>query len=73
MNTITLDQAIDTILQLPGDQQEMLLEILYHRRIEERRQEIARDAQEALTAFRAGKYKVKTASAVIAELREAYE
>jgi hypothetical protein len=70
---MTLDQAIDTIMQLPGDQQDMLLEILYHRRIEKRRQEIVREAQESLAAFRTGKYKAKTASAVIAELREEYE
>ncbi len=69
----TLDQAIETVMQLPDEQQEMLLEILYRRHIESRRREIAQDAQESLAAFSMRKYKAKTASAVIAELREDYE
>jgi hypothetical protein len=53
----TLEQAIDTVMQLPPQQQEMLITIINHRRIEERRKEIAKDACESLAAFRAGKLK----------------
>lgn len=65
---VTLDQAIDTVLELPPEQQEMLLEIIHRRQVEARRQEIARDAQHALAAFRAGMLKSQTVDAVLAEL-----
>jgi hypothetical protein len=42
---VTLDEAIDTVLELPPEQQEMLLDIIYRRQVEARRQEIAGDAQ----------------------------
>ncbi len=68
---VTLDQVIDSAMQLPLEQQEMLLEILQSRRIEARRLEMARDAQESLAAFRAGKLKGRTAAEIIVDLREA--
>ena len=46
----TLDQAIDTVLELPPQQQEMLLEIIYRRQVEARRQAIAQDAQLSFVA-----------------------
>ncbi len=52
---ITLEQAVDTVMQLPPQQQEMLIDIISYRRIEERRKQIAKDARESLAAFRAGK------------------
>ena len=73
LNTITLDQAIDTILQLPPEQREMLVDILRNRQIEERRQEIAADARQSIAAFREGKLKVQSADEVIAELHQALE
>jgi hypothetical protein len=69
MSTVTLDKALDTVMQLPPDQQEMLLDIVRSRHIERRRQEIAEYAQQSLAAFRAGQLKPQTASEVIAELR----
>lgn len=69
MSSVTLDEALDTIMQLPREQQEMLMEIWYRRRIEARRQEIARDAQDSLAAFRAGQYTPQPVDSVIAELR----
>lgn len=70
METITLDQALDTVMQLPKDEQEMLLEIIRRRHIEVRRREIADDAQTARAAFKAGKLPAQSADAVIAELRQ---
>ena len=34
LNTVILDQAVDTALQLPPEQREMLVEILRNRQIE---------------------------------------
>ena len=68
MNTISLDEALETVMQLPPEQQEMLIEIMRHRQIERRRQEIAEDAQQSLSAYRAGEYKPQSAVQVIREL-----
>jgi len=73
LNSVTLDQAIDTALQLPTEQQEMLVGILRSRQIEARRQEIAADAGVSITAFRAGKLKAYSAEDLIAELHETLE
>lgn len=70
---VTLEQVIDSAMQLPLEQQEMLLEILQSRQIEARRLEMARDAQESLAAFRAGKLKGQTAAEIIVDLRKALE
>ena len=67
---ITLDQAIDTVMQLPLEQQKMLLAIIRHRHIESRRREIARDARESIGAFHAGELKPQSVSEIIAELRQ---
>lgn len=71
--SVTLDYAIDTAMQLPPEQQEMLMEILRKRQIEARRQEIARDAQESLAAFHARQLKGQTAAEIIDELRQEVE
>jgi hypothetical protein len=73
LNTVTLDQAIDTALQLPTEQQEMLVDILRSRQIEMRRQEIAADARASIAAFRAGKLKAYSAEELIAELHQSLE
>jgi hypothetical protein len=66
----TLNQVLETAMQLPLDQQEMLIEILQHRHIEQRREEIARDAKESLQLFREGKLKPQPVEEIIAELRQ---
>lgn len=66
--TVTLDQAIDTALQLPPEQQEMLVEILRNRQIEARRAEIAAEARQSIADFRAGKLKAQSAEEAIADL-----
>lgn len=69
MTTVTLDEALDTIMQLPPGQQEMLINIVHSRHIERRREEMAADAQRSLAAFRSGQLKSQSASDIIAELR----
>jgi len=70
MNATTLDQALETVMRLPVEQQEMLLEIMHRRHIEARRKEIAQDAQASLAAFRTGDLNVQSAENIIVELHE---
>jgi hypothetical protein len=65
----TLDRALETVMQLSLDQQKLLIEILRQRHIEASRDEIAKNAQESIAAFKAGKLKPQSAEAIIAELR----
>jgi hypothetical protein len=69
----TLDRALATVMQLSLDQQELLIEIVRQRHLEASRDEIARDAQESIAAFKAGKLKPQSAEAVIAELRRSLD
>ncbi len=73
METMTLDQAIDAVMQLPPEQQDMLIDIVQHRRAENRRKEIARNARDAIAAFRSGELKPQAAPDVIAEFRQSLE
>lgn len=70
---MTLDQAIDTVMQLTIEQQEMLIEIIRKRHIESRRREIAQDAHEAIAAFRAGQLKPQPVPEIITELRQSLD
>jgi transcriptional regulator with AAA-type ATPase domain len=65
-----LDRVLDEAMNLPTEQQEMLIQILQRRAIEQRRDEIARDAQLSLAEFREEKLKIQTAEEAIADLRE---
>jgi uncharacterized protein (DUF305 family) len=67
---VTLDQALDTAMQLLPDQQEMLIQILRNRRIESQREEIAQNAQLSISAFHSGQLKPQTAEEAISELRQ---
>ena len=67
---MTFEQVVETIRQFPAEQQEMLIDLIHAWRIESRRREMARDAQESLAAFRSGQLKPQSAQAVITELRQ---
>ena len=67
---VTLEQALETALQLPDEQQEMLIKILQNRHHENRRTEIAVDAQQTLADFRTGKFRQQSAKNIIASLRQ---
>lgn len=69
----TLDQVLETALQLPYEQQEMLISILQNRHHESRRAEIAADAQQTLAAFRAGNFQHQSAETVIVALRQSLQ
>jgi len=61
---ITLEQVLETALQLPYEQQEMLIKILQNCRDQSRRDEIATDAQQSLADFRAGNFQPQSAKSV---------
>lgn len=65
-----LDRVLDEAMDLPLEQQEMLIQILQHRMRERRRDEIAQDAKFSLTEFREGKLKAQSAAEAISELQE---
>lgn len=70
MSTITFDQAINAVNQLPFEQQEILIDIIRKRLIEADRQKIARDARESLNAFREGQFVTQSANQLIQELHD---
>jgi hypothetical protein len=73
MSTITFEQAIETVNQLPFEQQEMLVDLLHKRLIQTRRNQMANDAQESLAAFRQGAFTAQTANQLIQTLHESVD
>jgi hypothetical protein len=69
----TLDQVLDTALNLPREQQEILITILQNRHYESRRAMIAEEAQTSLADFRAGKFQPQTAESLILALRQSLQ
>jgi len=69
----TLNQVLETALQLPYEQQEMLIKILQNRHHESLRAEIAADAQQTLADFHAGKFQHQSAEDVIVALRQSLQ
>ncbi len=65
----TLEQVLETAMELPLEQRGMLADILHSRNVADRRKKIAADAEVSLELFRAGKLKVQSAEELIAELR----
>ncbi len=69
----TLDQVLETALQLPYEQQEMLIKILQNRHHESSRTEIATDATKTLAEFHAGKFQHQSAEDIILTLRQSLQ
>lgn len=65
----TLNEVLDAVMELPREQQEMLIQIVRQRTIENTRTEIAQAAQQSISEFRSGKLKAQTAEEVIRDLR----
>jgi hypothetical protein len=65
----TLNEVLDAVMGLPVEQQEMLVQIVRQRTIENRREEIAQAAEVSISEFRSGKLKAQTAAEVISDLR----
>ena len=65
----TMEQALDTAMELPLEQMGMLADILRNRYVAERSREIAANAEASLELFRAGKLKSQSADELIADLQ----
>lgn len=65
---VTLADALDLVEQLTEEDREMLVDIVRNRQIERRRDEIVRDAEESMAAYRAGLLPSYTAAEAIAIL-----
>jgi hypothetical protein len=65
---LTFDELLDTIDQLPIDQQETLVEVIQRRLIDLRRQEIAKHASEAHTLYSTGKLPHGTVDDLLADM-----
>ena len=70
---VTLTDALDAVEQLTDEDQEVFADIIRQRQIERRRDEIARDAKEAIADYRAGLLPSYTAEEAIAELNRYLE
>ncbi len=66
--TLTFDQVLETVTQWPSEQQEVLFEVLHHRQIALRRQEIARNVSDATAAFHRGELQPESVADAIAHL-----
>ena len=66
---VTLTDVLDAVEQLTDEDQEAFANIIHKRQIERRRDEIARDAQESMAAYRAGLLPSYTVEEAIAELQ----
>jgi hypothetical protein len=67
---ITFEQALDAVMELPFEQREMLVDIVRRRDVEQRRKQLAADAQAALAEYRSGSLKPMSAAEVIAQLSQ---
>jgi hypothetical protein len=56
-NPVPLQTVIEYVEALSPEDQDLLLELIHKRRIEQRRQEIARNATQTLEAVKTGKAK----------------
>ena len=70
---VTLTDVLDAVEQLTDEDQEAFANIIRQRQIERRRDEIARDAQESMAAYRAGLFPSYTAEEAIAHLEMVLE
>jgi hypothetical protein len=73
---VTLKDVLNAVEQLTDEDQEAFADIIRQRQIERRRDEIARDAQESMAAYRAGllpSYTVEEASAELQVIMESSE
>jgi hypothetical protein len=70
MQTLNLQQALDYVESLSSEEQDLLIEIIQKRRIEQRRKEIAADAKQTLKAVELGTVKRGTIKDLMADLLE---
>lgn len=67
---MTFEQTLDAVMGLPFEQRAILLDIVRRRDAEQRREQLAQDAESALTEFRSGTLKALDVSEVVDLLSE---
>ena len=67
-DTLPFREVLETVDRLPLEEQEALIEILHRRVIERRREELAKDIQEAQKEFKAGHARPVTPDELMAEI-----
>ena len=65
---MSFDNILDVVSELPDEQQESLIDIVKHRLIEKRREEIALNAKIALEDYHKGNLKSESAEEIIKRL-----
>lgn len=65
---VRLQTVLEYVESLSPEDQDLLLELIYKRRVEQRRQEIARNAEQTLEALTTGKAKRGTLADLKADL-----
>lgn len=65
---VTLDKALEVAMELSAEEQDTLIDVLRHRRIEARREEIAQSIAEARRAFQSGELGPQSAEEVVQSL-----
>ena len=69
-NTTSIQQVIEDFENLPIEDQDLLLELIYKRRVEKRRAEIAANANQTFQAIEKGTAKQGNVDELIADLLE---
>ncbi|HMU43083.1 MAG TPA: hypothetical protein PKA80_07270 [Ignavibacteriaceae bacterium] len=70
---ITLDSVLDEVMQLSSYDRQILVDLLYKRIIEEKRDEIALEIREAKSLYNSGSLNTITADQTISKLHHALE
>jgi hypothetical protein len=70
MASYRFQEVIETVEALPPDDQELLIEIIRQRLIQQRRAELAADIAEARNAYQRGEVRRGTAADLMKELAE---
>lgn len=68
--TVTFQQALDVVESLPEDQQDDLVDIIQRRRIERRRESLAKSVKKARAEYAKGKVTRGSADDLMKELTE---
>jgi hypothetical protein len=67
-NVVPFQTVIEYVEALSTEEQDLLLELIYKRRVEQQRREIARNAAQTLEALKTGKAKCGTLADLRADL-----
>jgi hypothetical protein len=67
-NTMPFGEVLEAVDKLSLEEQETLIEVLHRRLIERRREEIARDIQQAQEEFQAGRSRSVTPEELMKEI-----